>query len=76
MEKELGCLDDDLPVDMGEGVSNTKNKNIENNDELKETECLDDRNNKKNEKYNEEKNEYETTNSDSTTMDEGKEVIK
>ena len=34
-----------------------------------------DRNNNKNEKYDEGKNEYETTDSERTTMDKGKGVI-
>ena len=60
---------------MEEGVSDNKNYKSENNDERKEAECLDDRNNNKNEKYDEGKNEDETTDSESTTMDEGKGVI-
>ena len=38
-------------------------------------ECVYDRNNNKNEEYDEEKYEGETTDSESTTMDEGKGVI-
>ena len=38
---------------MEEGVSDNKNYKSENNDERKEAECLDDRNNNQNEKYDE-----------------------
>ena len=60
---------------MEEGLSDTKNDMSENNNERKEAECLYDRKNNRDEKYDEEKNEYETTYAESTTMDEGRGVI-
>ena len=64
-----------------------KNDKNEETDEGKEAECIDDtfpgemeecvydRNNNKNEKYDDREKEGETIDSDSTTMDEGKGVI-
>ena len=72
---------------MEEYVSDINDDKNENNYREKEAECIDDtlpddieegvydRNNNKNEKYDEGKNEGETKDSDSTTMDEGKIVI-
>ena len=66
-------------------INDNKNKNIY---KEKEAECIDntfpdeiqegiyDRNNNKNEKYDEGKNEDETTDYNSTTLDEGKGVMK
>ena len=68
-EKEPGCLDEYSPHEREEGVSDKKNDKSKNNDERKEAEFLDDRNNNTNEKYDEKKNEYETTDAESTTMD-------
>ena len=40
---------------MEEGISDKKNDKSENNDDIKEAECLDYINNNKNEKYDEKK---------------------
>ena len=59
---------------MDEGVSDKKNEMRENNDERKEAECLYDRYNNRNEKYDEKNIYYETTDAESTTMDDGRGV--
>ena len=72
---------------MEEDVSDINDKNNENIHKEKENEFIDDtfpdemeeciyyRNNNNNEKYDEGKNEGETTDYDRITMDEGKKVI-
>ena len=77
--KEAECPDDTPPDDMEEGVSDRKDDKNKNIDEEKETECLDDTPPVDMEEgvkdiNDEGKNEGETIDSESTTIDEGKGV--